>query len=173
MATRCVLETSRGPHPVWGQRPRASGRIGLWRSSSALQTVQRMPQKARAPCWPLWWTSWGLLPRKLMYHNYNKNTKSVCSNHNLLYTRNIPFANNNQVMYLPYIIPPAYMCARSFLTLCNPQTIAHQTPLSMGFPRQEYWSGLLFPTPGDLPVTVIKSMSPALASIFFTTDTSL
>ena len=105
-----------------------------------------------------------------MYHNYNKNTISVCSNHNLLYTRNIPFANNNQVMYLPYIIPPAYMCAQSFLTLCNPQTIAHQAPLSTGFPKQEYWSGLPFPTPGDLPVTVIKSMSPALASIFFTTE---
>ena len=111
MATRCVLETSRGPHPVWGQHPRASGKIGLWRSSSALQTVQWMPQKARAPCWPLWWKSWGLLPRKLMCHNYNKNTKSVCSNHNLLYTRNIPIANNNQVVYLPYIVPPTYMCA--------------------------------------------------------------
>ena len=33
----------------------------------------------------------------------------------------------------------------------TPWTVALQTPLSMGFPRQEYWSGLLFPTPGDLP----------------------
>ena len=32
-----------------------------------------------------------------------------------------------------------------------PWTLAHQIPLSMGFPRQEYWSGLLFPPPGDLP----------------------
>ena len=32
-----------------------------------------------------------------------------------------------------------------------PWTVAHQLPLSMGFPRQEYWSGLPFPTPGDLP----------------------
>ena len=38
--------------------------------------------------------------------------------------------------------------ARPFAT---PWTVAHQTPLSMGFPRQEYWSGLPFPSPGDLP----------------------
>ena len=33
----------------------------------------------------------------------------------------------------------------------TPWTIAYQAPLSMGFPRQEYWSGLPFPSPGDLP----------------------
>ena len=32
----------------------------------------------------------------------------------------------------------------------TPWTVAHQAPLSVGFPRQEYWSGLLFPSPGDL-----------------------
>ena len=36
-------------------------------------------------------------------------------------------------------------------TLEIPQTLAHQALLSMGFSRQEYWSGLLFPSPGDLP----------------------
>ena len=36
-------------------------------------------------------------------------------------------------------------------TLCNPWTVPHQAPLSMGFSRQEYWSGLPFPSPGDLP----------------------
>ena len=109
-----------------------------------------------------------------MYHNYNKNTKSVCSNHNLLYTRNIPFANNNQVVDLPYIIPPAYTCAQSLLTLCNPQTIAHQAPLSMGFPRQEYWSGLPCPSPGDLHDPGIEPLhltSPALTGRSFTTST--
>ena len=35
--------------------------------------------------------------------------------------------------------------------LVTPWTVAHRNPLSMGFPRQEYWSGLPFPTPGDLP----------------------
>ena len=41
-------------------------------------------------------------------------------------------------------------------------TAANQTPLSMGFSRQEYWSGLLFPSPGDLPDPGIKPRSPAL-----------
>ena len=36
-------------------------------------------------------------------------------------------------------------------TLCNPWTVAHQATLSMGFSRQEYWSGLACPPPGDLP----------------------
>ena len=37
-----------------------------------------------------------------------------------------------------------------------PWTVAHQAPLPIEFPRQEYWSGLLFPTPGDLPNPGIK-----------------
>ena len=41
-------------------------------------------------------------------------------------------------------------------------TLAHQAPLSMGFSRQEYWSGLLFPSPGDLPDPGIEPWSPAL-----------
>ena len=51
-------------------------------------------------------------------------------------------------------------------------TIAHQAPLSMGFSRQEYWSGLPCPLPGDLPDPGIESvslMSPALIGRFFTT----
>ena len=58
----------------------------------------------------------------------------------------------------------------SFVT---PWTIALQAPLSMGFSRQEYWSGLPCPPPGDLPAPVIKPMSlmsPALADKFFTTS---
>ena len=42
-----------------------------------------------------------------------------------------------------------------------PWTVADQTPLSMGFPRQGYWSGLPFPSPGDLPNSEIKPASPA------------
>ena len=48
---------------------------------------------------------------------------------------------------------------RSFATSC---TVAHQAPLSMGFSRQEYWSGLPFPSRGDLPDPGIESVSPAL-----------
>jgi len=39
----------------------------------------------------------------------------------------------------------------------------------MGFPRQEYWSGLPFPSPGDLPNPGIETLSPGLAGGFFTT----
>ena len=51
--------------------------------------------------------------------------------------------------------------------LTAPWTVACQTPLSMGFPRQEYWSELLCPPPGDLPYPGIKPMSLALAGGFF------
>ena len=46
-------------------------------------------------------------------------------------------------------------------TLASPWTVARQTPLSMGFSRQEYWSGLPFPSPGDLPDSGIEPRSPA------------
>ena len=51
----------------------------------------------------------------------------------------------------------------------TPWTVACQAPLSIGFPRQEYWSELSFPSPGDLPDPGIESLSPALAGGFFTT----
>ena len=48
------------------------------------------------------------------------------------------------------------------LTLMTPWTIAHQAPLSIGFCRQEYWSGLWFPSPGGLPDPGIEPRSPAV-----------
>ena len=64
-------------------------------------------------------------------------------------------------------------------TLCNPMAVARQlhypmdNPLSMGFPRQEYWSGLPYPLPGDLPdpgIELPSLLSPALVEGFFTTE---
>ena len=53
--------------------------------------------------------------------------------------------------------------AQSCLTLCDPWTVAHQAPPPMGFSRQEYWSGLPFPSPGDLPDDPgIEPRSPTL-----------
>ena len=55
----------------------------------------------------------------------------------------------------------------------TPWTIAHQAPLSMGFPKQEYQSGLPFPSPGDNPDSGIEPafpVSPAMAGGFFTTE---
>ena len=55
----------------------------------------------------------------------------------------------------------------SFATLW---TVAYQTSLSIGFPRQKCWSGLPFPSPGDLPDPGIDPGSPAWAGGFFTTE---
>ena len=54
------------------------------------------------------------------------------------------------------------LVAKSCPTLGTPWAVAHQAPLSMGFSRQEYWSGLPFPSPGDLPNPGIEPKSPAL-----------
>ena len=54
-----------------------------------------------------------------------------------------------------------------FSCYVTPWTEDHQAPLSTGFPRQEYWSGVPFPFPGDLPDSKIESGSPELAGRFF------
>ena len=78
------------------------------------------------------------------------------------------------------IASPTYdacVCSLSHVQLCaTPWTVARQAPLSVEFPRQEYWSGLPFPTPGDLPEPGVKLMflvspaSPTLAGRFFTSE---
>ena len=64
------------------------------------------------------------------------------------------------VVYLLSLVP-------LFMT---PWNIVCQAPLSMGFPRQEYWSGLPFPSPGDLPDPGTELTTPALAGRFFTPE---
>ena len=63
------------------------------------------------------------------------------------------------------------MHAQSYPTLCDPTDCSPQTPLSMGFPRQEYWRGLPFPSPGDLAdpgIELPSPESPAISGGFFT-----
>ena len=62
------------------------------------------------------------------------------------------------------------LVAKLCLTLATPWTVDRQAPLSISFPRQEYWSGLPFPSPGDLSDPGIEPMSPTLAGRFFTTE---
>jgi len=65
------------------------------------------------------------------------------------------------------------VCMLSRFSCVQLFAVALQAPLSMGFSRQEYWSGLPFPSPGDLPKPRIKPVvlkSPALADVFFTTN---
>ena len=52
----------------------------------------------------------------------------------------------------------------------TPWTVAHQGPPPMGFSRQEYWSGLPFPSPGDLPDPEIEPRSPALQADALTSE---
>ena len=69
-----------------------------------------------------------------------------------------------------------WVCVRARTVMswlfATPWTVAHQAPLSMGFSRQEYWSGLPLPSPGALPnpgVEPVSLVSPVLAGLFFTT----
>ena len=87
-------------------------------------------------------------------------------------------------MSLPFFAPLASLYNQILCTLScfsnvqlfvTPQTVAHQAPLSMGFSRQEYWSGLPCPPPGDLPhpgIEPVSLTSPAVAGRFFTTRTT-
>ena len=65
-----------------------------------------------------------------------------------------------------------YTCSVVFDSSVTPWTIARQAPLSVGFLRQEYWGGLPFPPPEDLPDSGIEYVSLALACRFFTNCTS-
>ena len=76
-------------------------------------------------------------------------------------------ANNGYMLLLS-----CFSHVRLFVTLW---TVARQAPLSMGFSRQEYWSGLPFSPPGDLPdprIELVSLTSPGLAGRFFTTRTT-
>ena len=77
-------------------------------------------------------------------------------------------------MYSLHLAIPAGSVFNRYLVVSDsfatPRTVARQAPLSMGFPRQAHWSGLPFPSPGDLPDPGIKRTSPASAGRFFTTE---
>ena len=60
--------------------------------------------------------------------------------------------------------------AQSCPTLATPWTVAYQASPSMGFSRQEYWSGLPFPSPGDLPDPGIEPKSPTLEADALTSE---
>ena len=76
-----------------------------------------------------------------------------------------------ELRYIVHILNCCYCSVVSY-TFATPWTIACQVPLSMGFPRQQFWSGLPFPSPGDLRNPVNEPMSSALAGRFFTNEPS-
>ena len=75
-----------------------------------------------------------------------------------------------------HVLPPLFcvlfhfifndvLSCSSVMSNSLPPFVAHQAPLSMGFPRQEYWNGLLFPPPGDIPDPGIEPTSPVSPSL--------
>ena len=91
-----------------------------------------------------------------------------------LMTRHMVFLlNNNTQIGITFRVPS--LCMHAFVLshvwlFATPWTVACWTPLSMEFSRQEYWNGLPFPSPGDLPDPGIEPLSlesPALAGMFF------
>ena len=68
------------------------------------------------------------------------------------------FVNVSDITSLPCLKPRWLQLSTS----ATPWTVARQAPLPMGFPRQEYWNWLLFPSPGDLPKLGVEPGSPAL-----------
>ena len=94
-----------------------------------------------------------------------------CSNclvqlHHFTYMETVAASDKAEVTIhpsFPRIVPfYAYCCCLVGKSFVTPWTIARQAPLSMGFPRQEYWSGLPFASPGNLPDPGIEPTSPAL-----------
>ena len=70
--------------------------------------------------------------------------------------------HRDMYVYSPEPIFFNLLVAQSCLALATPWAVAHQAPLSMEFSRQEYWSGVPFPSPGNLPNPGIEPRSPTL-----------
>ena len=122
---------------------------------STHQTTQLLTQSSAVP-------SWGSLAR-LWRKGCNCASEKL---EHILSKKNYVSNNRNAWKVYSYII-----CAHAFSCvwlLKTPWTVACQTPLSIGFPRQEYRSGLPFPSSGDLPDPGIKPTSPEFAGWFFT-----
>ena len=71
-------------------------------------------------------------------------------------------SNKHVKIFSTYLVIEVVKSLSHVRLFVTPWTVAHQTPPSMEFSRQEYWSGLPFPSPGDLPEPGIEPRSPAL-----------
>ena len=71
----------------------------------------------------------------------------------------IPRVDKNMAKQILYVLLLMHVCS-VVPALCSPWAVGHQAPLSIGFPKLEYWSGFLFPSPKDLPGPGIQPTSP-------------
>ena len=104
---------------------------------------------------------------KFLTNNYNKKQLCICFNYFFFSL----FLNSCSCLLLKLVIFLA--CQIWHIKFSDPRTVAHQAHLSMELSRQEHWSGLPFPSPGDLSHPGIKPASlasPALAGRFFTSQ---
>ena len=106
--------------------------------------------------------------------HYEFMDNAFCGNFSLKSNRGQLQGNLNSFNYLEHsVLHYAWGEVKSLsraLLFAIPWTVAHQAPLSMGFSRQKYWSGLPFPSPGDLPDPGIKPRSPALEADALTSE---
>ena len=135
-----------------------------------MEWTGRQPHAQPSPSpHPISWLSYAVLgvPRFPPFHS---GLAPMCSFHILAfaYLKGTSGQSSDFPLIPTLCMPSRFSYVRLFATL---RTTAHQAPLFMGFPRQEYWSGLPYPPPGDLPDPGIESaflMSSALAGGFFT-----
>ena len=90
--------------------------------------------------------------------------------YSLAIKRNEVLIHFTRQMNLTYIMKVKVKSLSPVQFFATPWTVAHQAPLSMGFSRQEYWSGLPFPSPGDLSYPGIEPKSPALQADALTSE---
>ena len=123
----------------------------------------------------IWWVSYDLVSAPLIFlllcllANSFVPLSTAEISCTLQGTRNLPGLFCFLLRHVSACVLSHFSRVQLFVTLW---TVAHQAPLSMGFSRQEYWSGLPCPPPGDLPdpgIEPVSLMSPALAGGFFTT----
>ena len=108
-----------------------------------------------------------LLQSQAKYHILSNNINNCTSNLSLLLNR-VPLMSFSSLLTMacfPHSAPNTLsLCLCSVMSnSVTPQTVTCQAPLSMGFSRQKYWSGLPFPFSGDLPDPGIESRSPSPA----------
>ena len=116
---------------------------------------------------------------KLSLSPNSSNSTSSCSNSCIRNEKTLIIAENTRVMtayqkFKQTIFFPLHIVLHHSVVSDSAKlwTVVSQAPLSLGFSKHKYWSGLPFPSPGHLPNPGIKAASPELAGSFFTTEPS-
>ena len=115
--------------------------------------------------WTVW--SWGQNTELISKYSHGRISRSKILDLTYIYMFLPPLEVSSEIDFFTY---GGGLVTKSCPTLATPWTVAQQAPLSMGFPRRGYWSGLPFPSPEDLPDPGIEPRSPALQAISLPTE---